>query len=115
MYIIPFPFMRRLCLGDSTHSGWPHLPLRVPQSVDARGAKKSYSLGMQLLFPNQQQPEQREMPHPVNISVPFLQESMGLGDVVQNVTQAFGVKPCGGCQQRKEQLNRRIQFNPYRG
>ncbi len=55
------------------------------------------------------------MPHPVNISVPFLQESMGLGDVVQNVTQAFGVKPCGGCQQRKEQLNRRIQFNPYRG
>ncbi len=70
---------------------------------------------MQLLFPNQQQPEQREMPHPVNISVPFLQESMGLGDVVQNVTQAFGVKPCGGCQQRKEQLNRRIQFNPYRG
>jgi len=55
------------------------------------------------------------MQAPTNISVPFLHQSVGLGDAVARMTQAFGVKPCGGCQQRKEALNRRVQLNPYRG
>ncbi len=70
---------------------------------------------MQLLFSQQQQPEPQEIESPANVTVPFLHQSIGLGDVIANMTQAFGVKPCGGCQQRKEQLNRAMQFNPYRG
>lgn len=30
----------------------------------------------------------------------------GLGDVVAGATKAVGVKPCGGCQKRREALNR---------
>jgi len=33
---------------------------------------------------------------------------VGLGDAVAAVTQAFGVKPCGGCQKRKEWLNKKV-------
>jgi hypothetical protein len=29
----------------------------------------------------------------------------GLGDVVANVTHAVGIRPCGGCQKRREALN----------
>lgn len=30
----------------------------------------------------------------------------GLGDAVAAVTNAVGIKPCGGCQRRREALNR---------
>ena len=30
----------------------------------------------------------------------------GLGDVVKNITSAVGIKPCGGCQKRREAMNR---------
>ncbi len=30
----------------------------------------------------------------------------GLGDVVKNVAEAVGIKPCGGCQKRREAMNR---------
>jgi hypothetical protein len=69
---------------------------------------------MQVIFPQQQQ-QQPEEPAPRNISIPFLRESIGLGDAVANITQAFGVQPCGGCQKRKDALNKRVQLNPYRG
>ena len=34
----------------------------------------------------------------------------GLGDVVAAATKAIGIKPCGGCQQRREALNKLIPF-----
>lgn len=34
----------------------------------------------------------------------------GLGDVVAAVTKAVGIKPCGGCQKRRERLNRAFPF-----
>lgn len=34
----------------------------------------------------------------------------GLGDVVAAATKAIGIKPCGGCQQRREALNRIVPF-----
>lgn len=37
--------------------------------------------------------------------------SRGVGDVVKNVASAFGVKkPCGGCQKRREMLNKMLPF-----
>lgn len=34
----------------------------------------------------------------------------GLGDVVAAATKAIGIKPCGGCQQRREALNKFVPF-----
>lgn len=34
----------------------------------------------------------------------------GLGDVVAAVTTAVGIKPCGGCKQRQEALNKLVPF-----
>lgn len=34
----------------------------------------------------------------------------GLGDVVAAATKAIGIKPCGGCQQRREALNKIVPF-----
>tara|TARA_R100001463_G_scaffold94597_1_gene149148 strand:+ start:349 stop:618 length:270 start_codon:yes stop_codon:yes gene_type:complete len=30
----------------------------------------------------------------------------GLGDTIKRATTAVGIKPCGGCQKRREQLNK---------
>jgi hypothetical protein len=35
----------------------------------------------------------------------------GLGDVIARATSAIGIKPCGGCKQRQEALNKLIPFN----
>ena len=37
-------------------------------------------------------------------------EEVGLGDVVQRMTYAMGIKPCGGCEQRAAALNRWMVF-----
>jgi hypothetical protein len=34
----------------------------------------------------------------------------GLGDVIASATKAIGIKPCGGCQKRREALNRAVPF-----
>lgn len=34
----------------------------------------------------------------------------GLGDVIAAATSAVGIKPCGGCKQRQEALNKLIPF-----
>lgn len=34
----------------------------------------------------------------------------GLGDVVAAATKAVGIKPCGGCQKRREALNKMFPF-----
>ena len=35
---------------------------------------------------------------------------LGLGDTIKRVTYAFGLKPCGGCEQRATALNRWVVF-----
>jgi hypothetical protein len=37
-------------------------------------------------------------------------EDIGLGDVVQRATSYSGVRPCGGCEQRRAALNRWMTF-----
>ena len=34
--------------------------------------------------------------------------SRGVGDIVANITKSIGFRPCGGCQKRREALNRAI-------
>ena len=40
-----------------------------------------------------------------------MEESRGLGDTIKKVTEAIGLRPCGGCQARAQILNRLF---PYR-
>lgn len=41
-------------------------------------------------------------------------EPVGLGDAVKRATTLVGIRPCGGCLQRAEQLNRRVVFTGRR-
>ncbi len=39
----------------------------------------------------------------------------GLGDTIKRATDAVGVKPCGGCQRRRESLNKLTEKLYMRG
>jgi len=52
-------------------------------------------------------------PAPREIPVPFLPQSIGLGDAIKNVTRAFGVQPCNPCEQRAQALNQRFTLRPW--
>lgn len=51
-------------------------------------------------------------PQPRKVKLPgFINdEQIGLGDVVQRVTYAMGIKPCGGCERRAAAMNRWMVF-----
>lgn len=40
----------------------------------------------------------------------MVEEPIGLGDVVKQVSYVVGIKPCGGCEQRAAALNRWVVF-----
>ena len=50
-------------------------------------------------------------PHRVPLPGFITEEEVGLGDVIKRVTQTFGIKPCGNCEQRAAKLNRWLVFN----
>jgi hypothetical protein len=43
----------------------------------------------------------------------FLREDqeVGLGDAIKRATSLAGIKPCGGCSQRAEMMNRWLTFS----
>ena len=41
-------------------------------------------------------------------------EEIGLGDVVKRATSYFGIRSCGGCEQRQASLNRWMAFTNRR-
>jgi hypothetical protein len=51
-------------------------------------------------------------PPAFQVPVPGLQRNVGAGDLIQRLTQAMGIKPCAPCEQRREQLNRLLAFQP---
>lgn len=36
--------------------------------------------------------------------------SRGLGDTIAKMASAVGIKPCGGCKQRQDWLNRKLPY-----
>jgi hypothetical protein len=50
------------------------------------------------------------MPHRVSLPGFIPDEDVGLGSVVKRVTATFGIRPCGGCEQRAARLNRWLVF-----
>ena len=59
------------------------------------------------------EPRPQEPNQPMQLRVPFLNQPMGLGDAIRAATEALGVQPCGGCEERRKKLNQRVQFNPW--
>lgn len=57
---------------------------------------------------------QDSLPHRVSLPGFILDEDAGLGSVVKRVTSTFGIKPCGGCEQRAARLNRWLMFTGSR-
>lgn len=51
-----------------------------------------------------------QRPRQVRLPGFISEEAVGLGDVIKRATAVVGIKPCGGCAQRAEALNRRVQF-----
>jgi hypothetical protein len=49
-------------------------------------------------------------PYQVRLPGFIADEAVGLGDVVQRVTYAMGIKPCGGCERRTAALNHWMVF-----
>jgi hypothetical protein len=54
--------------------------------------------------------EAQSTPYRVRLPGFVADEAIGLGDVVQRMTYAMGIKPCGGCGQRAAALNRWMVF-----
>lgn len=48
------------------------------------------------------------------IRLPFIKENVGSGDLVERVAKSFGIKPCDKCKKRKEILNNRLRFKPWK-
>lgn len=40
-------------------------------------------------------------------------DERGLGDLVKSATSAIGLQPCGGCEKRRDALNRFLVFAPW--
>ena len=40
----------------------------------------------------------------------IIDDEVGLGDLVQRVTYAMGINPCGGCEKRAAAMNRWMVF-----
>jgi len=55
--------------------------------------------------PGQEQPRRVRLPGFV------IETEIGLGDVIQGVTYAVGIKSCGGCDRRAATLNRWVVFS----
>ena len=53
----------------------------------------------------------RQRPYRVRLPGFLVDEELGLGDAIKNVTYAVGIKPCGGCEKRAEALNRWMVFS----
>ena len=54
------------------------------------------------------------LPHRVRLPGFILDEDVGLGSVIKRVTSTFGIRPCGGCEQRANMLNRWLVFTGSR-
>jgi len=52
-----------------------------------------------------------QQPRRVRLPGFLIEEEIGLGDAVNLVTSAMGIKPCGGCDKRAAALNRWLRFS----
>ncbi|MFF3884309.1 hypothetical protein [Streptomyces sp. NPDC001914] len=57
----------------------------------------------------------RDAALPLRVRLPgFVDEEIGMGDVVKKVTYRAGLSPCRGCEQRATAMNRWLVFSGRR-
>lgn len=54
--------------------------------------------------------QNEHLPYKVHLPGFISDEEIGLGDAIKRATSYFGLKPCGGCEQRAAGLNRWMVF-----
>jgi hypothetical protein len=54
--------------------------------------------------------ENERQPFRVRLPGFITDEQIGLGDAIKRTTSYFGIKPCGGCEERAAVLNRWMVF-----
>lgn len=63
--------------------------------------------------PTCQQNQVNQARRALHLQVPFLNQTVGLGDVIHGITQAAGVPQCEECKERQARLNQALQFRPW--
>jgi hypothetical protein len=64
-----------------------------------------------MITKNKQRADTTErQPHRVRLPGFLIEEEIGLGDAIKRVTDAMGIKPCGGCEKRAAALNQWMHF-----
>ncbi len=56
----------------------------------------------------------QDSPHQVRLPGFISDKEIGLGDVIKRTTAYLGIKPCGGCESRRNTLNQWMVFTPTR-
>ncbi len=51
--------------------------------------------------------------HIVHLPKFVIKETIGLGQVVKQITKSFGIQPCESCEQRAARLDQWLNFSPY--
>jgi len=59
---------------------------------------------------NEEKSKSERRPHRVRLPGFVSDKDIGLGDAIKQVTYAFGIRPCGDCDQRAAALNRWLVF-----
>ena len=58
--------------------------------------------------------EQGASPRRIRVPGFLVDQEIGLGNAIKRVTSSIGVRPCGGCQRRAAQMDRRVVLQGYR-
>ena len=58
----------------------------------------------------EEKPHSEPQPYRVRLPGFVSDKDIGLGDVIKQVTYAFGIRACGGCERRAAILNRWVRF-----
>jgi hypothetical protein len=58
----------------------------------------------------EEKPDSEPQPYRVRLPGFVSDKEIGLGDAIKQVTYAFGIRPCGGCERRAAILNRWLRF-----
>ena len=51
---------------------------------------------------------------PIRVPLPAIRQTVGIGSAIAQVLANAGVRPCSKCEERKDALNRLLQFVPRR-
>lgn len=55
-----------------------------------------------------------KVPRPIRVPIPLVRRPIGLGQTIQRLTAAVGLRTCGGCTRRARFLDRHLTLTPLK-